>query len=110
MSVAGFLKFQALASAMSQVEQLTRKAEAFLEADYEKAKAEITEALDHFKAEVARLRGEVDPLIVAHIDAGADPHTASQLAAAGAPVAAAPVPDEAQQPVPSALAPEVSAA
>lgn len=86
MSVSGFLKFQALASAMSQVKQLEVKVEAFVKADYEKAKAEITEALDHFKAEVARLRGEVDPLIVAHIDAGADPHTASELAAAGVPV------------------------
>jgi NAD-specific glutamate dehydrogenase len=88
MGVAAFLKFQALASAMSQVEQLTQKAEAFVVADYEKAKAEITEALEHFKAEVARLRGEVDPLIVAHIDAGADPHAASQLAAAGVPAPA----------------------
>lgn len=86
MGVAAFLKFQALASAMSQVEQLTKKAEAFVAADYEKAKADITEALEHFKAEVSRLRGEVDPLIVAHIDAGVDPHTASQLAAAGVPV------------------------
>lgn len=76
MSVSSFLKLQSLAAAMSQVKQLEVKIEAFVKADYEKAKAEIVEALDHFKAEVARLRTEVDARVVALIDDGTDPHTA----------------------------------
>lgn len=76
MSVSSFLKLQALAGAMSQVKQLEEKVEKFVQADYEKAKAEIVEALEHFKAEVVRLRTEVDARVVALIDTGTDPHSA----------------------------------
>jgi hypothetical protein len=88
MSVQTFLHLEALEHVRQDLINYNDKLEQLIKLDVEKARAELTSVVAHFEAEFARLRGLIDPRVLAHLDEGNHPQVAVKLAADGAPTQA----------------------
>lgn len=88
MSVTTFLHLEALEHVKQDLLTYKNKLQQLVELDVEKAKAELSKVVAHFEAEFTRLRGLLDPRIVAHLDEGASPQQAVNAAANNVPTKA----------------------
>ncbi len=85
MSIETFLHLEALEHTKQDLASMQQKLTQFLALDMAKAQADLEAGVAYFQAEVARIRGAVDPRVLAHLDEGAPPQIAVQLAESGAP-------------------------
>jgi len=88
MSVTTFLHLEALEHVKQDLRTYEAKLKQLVELDVEKAKAELTTVVQHFRGELMRLRHSIDPKVMAHIDEGASPQQAVNAAANNVPTKA----------------------
>lgn len=88
MSIITALHLNTLQNFYDELKNAERKLAQLVELDVAAAKADLEAGIEHFKAEIARIKSKLDPKVVAHLDEGAPPHIAGQLAAQGVPTQA----------------------
>lgn len=88
MNIATFLHLEALEHAKQDLINYDKKLTELVELDVEKAKAQLETVVAHWRAEVARIRGLIDPKVLAHLDEGAHPQQAVNAAANNVPTRA----------------------
>lgn len=85
MSMQTFLHLEALEHAKGELANYERQLAELVRTDIDKAKADIASVVEHFKAEIIRIKSLIDVRVLAHLEEGAHPQVAVKLAEAGAP-------------------------
>ena len=80
------LILQSFLQTVQQFNDLSDKLDRHNSTEWAKLKAELEEGVRFYDMEAQRLEALLDPLVLAHLKAGAPPNIALQLAEAGTPV------------------------